>query len=80
MYGKPGQPQAGRERAQREHDGAHQRPLPQAKDGEAKAHNLSMYRARLQTQYDLWHASRKRWPKIELFERVAYTGLGISVG
>ncbi len=25
----------------------------------------------LQTQYDLWHASRKRRPKIELFDRVA---------
>jgi plasmid maintenance system antidote protein VapI len=25
----------------------------------------------LQTQYDLWHASRKRRPRIELFDRVA---------
>jgi antitoxin HigA-1 len=25
----------------------------------------------LQTQYDLWRASRKRRPKIELFEKVA---------
>ena len=25
----------------------------------------------LQTQYDLWRASRKRRPKIEMFEKVA---------
>ena len=25
----------------------------------------------LQTQYDLWQASRKRRPKVEAFERVA---------
>jgi len=41
---KPGQTQAGREGAQRESDGANERRLPQAKDGNEETHNPSMYR------------------------------------
>jgi hypothetical protein len=42
--GKAGKAQAGGKCAHRKEDGAHQRPLPQAKDREEEMHNPSMYR------------------------------------
>ena len=42
--GKAGEAQAGGKCAHRKEDGAHQRPLPQAKDREEVMHNPSMYR------------------------------------
>ena len=42
--GKAGEAQAGGKCAHRKENGAHQRPLPQAKDREEEMHNPSMYR------------------------------------